>query len=270
MSNSESIILGIIQGVGEFLPISSSGHLIIVPYLFNLKPHSLSFDVALHLGTLCAVGIYFFSDWVNLIKEGFLSLKYRTLGGPLERRLFWFILIATIPGALAGKFLEDNAETVFRNPLLVALALGGFALILYLAQKINKGRKSLVDIKLRDAFLIGLAQSAAIFPGISRSGATIASGLFLNLKKDEAVRFSFLLSFPIILGAGILKLKDIIREGQNHALYFWAGFSVAALFGLLSIHFLLRFIRKYSFNLFIWYRVAVSLLVIILFILRKG
>lgn len=270
MSNSESIILGIIQGVGEFLPISSSGHLIIVPYLFNLKPHSLSFDVALHLGTLCAVGIYFFSDWVNLIKEGFLSLKERTLAGAPERRLFWFILIATIPGALAGKFFEDKAETVFRNPLLVAFALGGFALILYLAQKINKGRKSLADIKLRDAFLIGLAQSVAIFPGISRSGATIASGLFLNLKKEEAVRFSFLLSFPLILGAGILKLESIIREGQNHAFYFWAGFSAAALFGLLSIHFLLRFIRKYSFNLFICYRVVVSLLVIILFILRKG
>ncbi|MDP1853735.1 MAG: undecaprenyl-diphosphatase UppP [Candidatus Omnitrophota bacterium] len=270
MSIFESIILGIVQGVGEFLPISSSAHLIIVPYLLNLKPHSLTFDVALHLGTLCAIGAYFFKDWLKLFKEGFLSLKLRTLQGAPERRLFWFIFIATIPGALAGKLLEEKVETVFRNPLLAASVLGGFAFILYLAQKLGKNTRFLGDMKLKQAFLIGVVQSFALLPGISRSGATMAAGLALNFKKEEAVKFSFLLSFPIILGAGLLKIKDIFSCFLNgEAKAFLAGFIASAFFGLLSIHFLLKFIRKYSFNLFIWYRIIVCVLVAAVVMLRS-
>lgn len=270
MHISEAVILGIVQGIGEFLPISSSAHLIIVPYLLNFEPHSLTFDVALHLGTLFAIGTYFFKDWLKLFKEGFLSIKDRTLAGAPERRLFWFICIATIPGALAGKFLEEKAETVFRNPLLAASVLGGFAFVLYLAQRLDKNTRSLGDMKLKHAFLIGVAQSTALLPGISRSGATMATGLALNFKKEEAVKFSFLLSFPIILGAGLLKIKDIFSCFLNgEAGVFLAGFISSMFFGFLSIHFLLRFIRKYSFNLFIWYRVIFSILVVA-FVLSRG
>lgn len=273
MTISESVILGIVQGLGEFLPISSSGHLIIIPYLFKLKPHSLNFDIALHLGTLCSIGVYFFSDLARLAKEGILSIRHKTLNGPPERKLFWFIFIATIPAALAGKLLEEKAETVFRNPLLVASALGGFAVVLYLAQRINKEIKSCLNMKLKDAFLIGIAQALAIFPGISRSGATIASGLALNIKRGDAVRFSFLLSFPIILGAGLLKIKDIFSQNaalDGQALVLGVGFLTSAVAGFLSIHFLLKFVKKYSFNLFIWYRIIIALAVVAVYILRKG
>lgn len=269
MTIPESIILGIVQGIGEFLPISSSAHLIIAPYLFNFKAHTLSFDVMLHLGTLFALSIYFFKDWLRLAKEGFLSLKEMSVAGQ-ERRLFWFILIATIPGAIIGKVFEEKAETVFRNPLLAALVLGVFALFFYLAQKLNKPKKTLEKIFLKDAILIGIAQGLAILPGVSRAGSTIALGLALNFKKEAAVRFSFLLSFPIIFGAGILKINDIFSQNGAAALCLWVGFIVSALSGLASIHFLLKFIKKYSFNLFIIYRIAVCLLVIGVFLTRKG
>lgn len=270
MSIFESIILGFVQGTSEFLPVSSSGHLILIPYLFGLNPHSLSFDVMLHLGTLAAIVIYFFFDWVKLVKEGFLSLRYRTLKGPPERKIFWYIVIATIPAVIFGKFLEHKAETILREPLLVSLALGGFAIIFYLAQKIGKNIKSLGEINLKDAILIGIAQSCAILPGVSRSGATITASLALNFKREEAVRFSFLLSLPVVLGAGILKMQQILSQNLTIQGYIlWAGFIVSALSGILSIHFLLKFVKKYSFNIFILYRIVICLVTIGVFILRK-
>ncbi len=269
MTIFESIILGFIQGVTEFIPISSSGHLILVPYLFGWKPHVLSIDIILHLGTLFVVLIYFFFDWVKLIKEGILSIKHRTLKGPAERLLFWYIVIATIPAAICGKLLEDKAESAFRNPVLVAVSLGVFALVFYLAQKISKNIKSLASINFKDALLIGIAQSFAILPGVSRSGATITSGIALGLKREEAVRFSFLLSMPIILGAGILKIKDIFLQTagiDSHVL--WIGFFTSLISGILSIHFLLKFVKKYSFSVFILYRIILCLIVIGVFLYR--
>ncbi|PIQ89548.1 MAG: undecaprenyl-diphosphatase UppP [Candidatus Omnitrophica bacterium CG11_big_fil_rev_8_21_14_0_20_42_13] len=267
MSIYESIILGIVQGLGEFLPISSSGHLIIVPYLFGFKPHSLSFDVMLHLGTFFALLIYFFSDWLKILKEGYLSLKEKTINGPLERKLFWYILLATIPAVIIGLLFEGLAENTFRSPLLVSLVLAGFGVIFYFAQKKNKGVKTLGEMRRGDAFLIGLAQSIAILPGVSRSGATITAALALDLKKEEAVRFSFLLSMPVVFGAAILKLKDIFHDTANIYWYvLLAGFLAALVTGLLSIHFLLQFIKRFSFNLFIVYRIIFGMAVAGIFI----
>lgn len=271
MSIGQAVFLGAVQGLGEFLPISSSAHLILIPYVFRFKPHTLSFDVALHLGTLFALAIYFFKDWVKLFREGLAGLKSPLSASSLECRLFWYIVFASIPAALTGVLLEDKAETVFRNPLLAALILAVFGIVFYFAQKIGANSKPLAEISLKEALFIGMAQALAIIPGVSRSAATIACGLSLNFKKEDAVRFSFLLSFPVILGAGIFKIKDIFFLLQDRAAIasLSAGFLVSVLFGLFSIHFLLKFVKKHNFNIFIIYRLLVFVLVAAIFILTR-
>ena len=169
MTIIQSIVLGIVQGLGEFLPISSSAHLVITPWLFNWKDPGLSFDVALHLGTLFAVLFYFWKDWTRLIQAFFMSLAERKIGDDIDRRLVWFIMIASLPGAAIGYLLEDMAETAFRNPLLIAgmmILMGG---ILFWVDRTSKGNKKIENISFFDSFLIGLSQAIAIIPGVSRS-----------------------------------------------------------------------------------------------------
>lgn len=261
MTIFQAVVYGIVQGVGEFLPISSSAHLIVVPWLFGWKDPGIEFDVALHLGTLIAVILFFWKDWIKLTVNG-LS-KPKTTDG----RLFWFLVLATIPGAIIGKLLEEQAESVFRTPALIGLMLIIMGIILYICDKVGRKSDKLENIGLKRSFMIGLSQALAIIPGVSRSGITMATGLFLGLERESAARFSFLLSTPIILGAGLLKIKDIIHPTIAMA-PFITGIVVSAVAGILSIKFLLDYLKNRGFGIFVWYRAILGSLLIILSFVR--
>ncbi|HOW56830.1 MAG TPA: undecaprenyl-diphosphatase UppP [Smithellaceae bacterium] len=256
MSFLQSVILGLLQGLGEFLPVSSSGHLIVVPWLLGWPDHGLTFDIALHFGTLIAVVVYFWRDWISLLISGF------TAAGSREGRLFWYLVLATLPGAAIGYLLEDIAEKVFRNPLLIAGALIALGILLFWADKKSKKEKQLQEITLRTSFLIGLSQALAIIPGVSRSGVTITAGLSLGLTREAATRFSFLLSAPIIFGAAIIKLPHIVAHPSLITINFISGMVVSCLVGLASIGFLLRYVQTKTFLPFVIYRFALGALVI--------
>nr|MDQ3018629.1 undecaprenyl-diphosphatase UppP [bacterium] len=235
----QAFILGMVQGLGEFLPISSSAHLILAPWFFGWEDQGLAFDVALHWGTLLAVVVYFRKDIVKLIK-GFLSSLFprtRDLKDP-HQKLAWLIFIATIPAVIIGKLFEHQVETVFRNPLLIAGTLSVMGILLLVADKYGEKMKTIPSLKWVNALLIGFAQAAAIVPGFSRSGSTITAGLFSGLTRHDATRFSFLMAIPITLGAGLLKIPDIVNI-ENHTEVF-VGFITSAIFGFLSIKFLLK------------------------------
>ncbi|WP_334110019.1 undecaprenyl-diphosphatase UppP [Thermodesulfitimonas autotrophica] len=255
MSITEAVVLGIVQGLGEFLPISSSAHLVLTPWFFGWPDPGLSFDVALHLGTLVAVIAYFWRDWLTLATHGLRGTRSR------ESRLFWYLVVATVPGGLAGMALEKYAETTFRAPGLVGLMLIFMGLILYWADHRGPRARGIWQVGWGDAFLIGFAQALAIVPGVSRSGATIAAGRFLGLDREAATRFSFLLSLPIILGAGLFSLRHI--GAQDLTLPFWVGVVTSGITGFAAIAFLLRFVVTRNFNVFVWYRGILGLLTIV-------
>lgn len=283
----QAIILGIVQGLAEFIPISSSAHLIIVPWLFHWDDpvlDSLSFDVALHMGTLVALLLFFAADWIRLIRAGVASIVERKIGGDPDRKLAWLILIGTIPGGIAGVLGESKITELFHKPnapiqpaamiaLAVLLALLGLAL--FIAERIARHLRGLESITLKDALLIGLAQAFAIFPGVSRSGSTITAGLALGLQREAAARFSFLLSAPIIAGAGAKSLYDIfkdIRGGMitpDELVLFPIGVVVAGISGYLCIKYLLRYLQSHSTDIFVYYRWALAV-VIILVALTRG
>ncbi len=265
----QAFILGMVQGLGEFLPISSSAHLILTPWLFGWEDQGLAFDVALHWGTLIAVVAYFRLDIWHLFK-GFLHTlrkSTRDLQANPYQKLSWLIILATIPAAIIGKLLETQVETSFRNPLLIAATLAVVGIILLIADKVGSKTKNLNHTTWGNALVIGLSQAAAIIPGISRSGATMIAGLFQGLTRQDAARFSFLMSVPIILGAGVLKLPDIAQI-ENHGQVL-VGFVTSAVFGFLSIKFLLKYIANRSFAIFTWYRLALAALIIIVYYIRS-
>jgi undecaprenyl-diphosphatase len=257
----QAIILGAVQGLSEFLPISSSGHLILTHWIFG-KDLGLSFDVALHWGTLLAVLVYFRIDILNIIRGFWHSLfkSTRDLQENIYQKLAWLIILASIPGALIGKLLETQAETIFRNPKLVALNLAVFAIVILVSDIVGKKEKNLDKITWKDALLVGFAQALAVIPGVSRSGATIAAGLFLAFKRPDAARFSFLMSVPIIFGAGVLKLPDFSASSSIGELIL--AFISAAVFGFLAIKYLLRYISKHDFKAFVWYRLILAALIL--------
>lgn len=276
----QSVILGIIQGLTEFIPISSSAHLIIVPWLFGWGEgllSSLSFDVALHLGTLIAVLSYFAGDWVRLFKAGVASIAERRIGADTDRRLAWFLVIGTIPGGVVGLMAESTIESLFHAPgvpiqpaAMVAMAvilalLGAFLLM---AERLARHVRAVEQLTLKDILIIGCAQALAIFPGVSRSGATITAGLALGLKREAAARFSFLLSAPIIGGAGAKSLWNIARDIRANGIdsvdiaSFAAGFLTAAVSGYFCIKYLLRFLAKHPITVFVFYRWAMAALII--------
>jgi len=267
MTIIQSIVLGIVQGLGEFLPISSSAHLVITPWLFNWKDPGLSFDVALHLGTLFAVLFYFWKDWTRLIQAFFMSLAERKIGDDIDRRLVWFIMIASLPGAAIGYLLEDMAETAFRNPLLIAgmmILMGG---ILFWVDRTSKGNKKIKNISFLDSFLIGLSQAIAIIPGVSRSGITITAALARKLDRETSARFSFILSTPIIAGASLLKVPKLFQNGIDITIL--AGLIASAIFGFLSIKYLLKYISKNSYDIFVYYRFVFAVIVIVVAVFRE-
>jgi undecaprenyl-diphosphatase len=273
MTIFQSILLGIVQGAGEFLPISSSAHLILVPWLFHFPDPGLSFDVALHFGTLIAVVLYFWRDWIEIFKLTFKnqvqSSKFPpearlAKGGKVQsygKNILYFLVLATIPGVLAGYFLESYAETSFRSPILIAFTLSIVGLILYLIDKYHNHKKGLAQVSWLDSLLIGFSQAIAIIPGVSRSGATITTGLIMGLNRKSAARFSFLLSTPIIFGAALVKMPHLLKNSFDINLII--GMLVAAVSGYLAIKYLLKFVEKSSYAVFFWYRLAVAAVIIV-------
>ena len=254
-----AIILGVLQGATEFLPVSSSGHLVLAEHFLGFSEGGLVFDVALHLGTLAAILVYFRRDFL-LMAAALLPGRGSNPDAAFHRRLFFFLCLATVPGALSGLLLEKPAATLFRSPALVATTLGGIGFLLLWAERAGRRQRGIRDLSLADALLIGLSQALAVVPGVSRSGITMSTGLFLGLNREGAARFSFLMSAPIIFGAGVHSLPKIIKqgtEGEGSALYL-AGFLAAAISGYAVIAWLLKFIRTRSFDIFAYYRLALA------------
>jgi undecaprenyl-diphosphatase len=254
-----AIILGIIQGLTEALPISSSAHLFIVPWFFKWQYQGVSFDVALHLGTALAFFAYFFKDWLEIISSAFKRVH--------KNNILWRIIIATLPAVLAGLIFEKKADDSLRSPLLMLTALILFAVILWLADHFGKKRKGMDKIDLKTAISIGLAQILALVPGVSRSGITITAGLFQGLTREAAARFSFLLATPIVIAAGALKLTKL--QSCDLTASFWLGILFSAVSGFAGIHFLLKFVKKSSLNIFVYYRIVLAIVILAIFLLRK-
>jgi undecaprenyl-diphosphatase len=266
------LILGIVQGATEFIPVSSSGHLVLVPWLLNWDDPGLAFDAVLHLGTLCAVIAFFWRDLKELVVGGLLSIKERSLAGEPRRKIAWLILLGTIPAAVIGFALEDFFEALFAAPLSVGILLLVTGVLLTVAERWGRRSLEMQELTWLDALMIGLGQAVAIAPGISRSGATISAGLWRGLQREAAARYSFLLATPIILGAGLLKLKDLWEASllSLSPLALLAGFLAAAISGFLSIRFLLGYLQKrglYPFAVYCW---AVGLGSISLALLVRG
>ncbi len=259
MNIIQAIILGGLQGATEFLPISSSAHLVLFPYLLGWEKPGLALDTALHLGTLIAVLVYFRQDLLALIRAAWESVQRRSLADP-QARLVWMIALATVPAALGGFVLENFFESLFGMPRWVAFFLLITAGLLALAEGLGKKQGTLEALTWRDALLIGLAQLLAVTPGISRSGATIAAALLLGYRRDEAARFSFLIAIPIILGSGAYQiLKLVLGTGTDALGLALAGVVTAALVGYLAIAGLMRFLRQRTLWPFALYCVLVSL-----------
>lgn len=273
----QAAILGLVQGLAEFIPISSSAHLVIVPWLFGWTDpvlKGLTFDVALHLGTLVALLVFFASDWVRLIAAFFRSIAERKIGDDPDRRMAWFIVLASIPGGIAGVLLESKINRLFHvedingvSMLWMAAIIALLGALLLLAERFGSRKLSFGQIGRSQALWIGLAQALAIFPGVSRSGATITAGLAAGLERPAAARFSFLLSAPIIAGAGAKSLLELVKGAKSGAIphseliLFPIGFVVAALSGWFCIKFLLAYLQKHSTKVFVWYRWALAILV---------
>jgi undecaprenyl-diphosphatase len=265
----QAVVIGLIQGLTEFIPISSSAHLIFVPRVLGWDDaflNSNQFDVMLHMGTLLALLVYFWRDLVALLSAWLASIRDQSLRDDPTRRLAWLLVVSVIPGALLGALGESFFDTYFREHslLFIAALLAVGATVLWIAEGVGSRRRGLDDLRLPDAAVIGVAQAFALFPGISRSGITIAGGLFLGLSREAAARFSFLMATPIIAGAGLWKGRELVTGGVPAADLFplAAGFAAAAVAGFAAIAFLLAYLRTRSTGVFIGYRyVAAAALV---------
>ena len=260
MNVLQAVVLGVVQGLGEFLPISSSAHLVTVPWLFNWPDPGLMFDVALHLGTMLAVIAYFWRELLEIVYFGLTQPHSR------DGRLFWYLAVASVPGALLGYLFEEQAETIFRNPLLIAGTLTAMGLILWWADMRGRKTRRLEDLSWTDSILVGISQGLAIIPGVSRSGITMTTGLIAGLQREAAARFSFLLSVPIIAGAALYKLRELNPAMLD--LPFILGIATAAVVGYLAIRFLLYYLRRGSYMVFAIYRFMLALLIVIIAWLR--
>lgn len=258
MSIIQAIILGLIQGLTEFIPVSSSGHLVLFQQLLNVTDGGLLFDVALHTGTLLALIVFFFTDIKRIVSSLWL--------GTPERRLAIFLAAATIPAAVAGVLIQDLAESTFRSTKLVAVNLILVALLMLLAERIGRRQTKLNKISFWQAIGVGFAQALALVPGVSRSGSTITAGLFMGMERVAATRFAFLLAIPITFGAII---KVVLFSGESIVIgeegaVFLAGILASFVSGLLAIRFLLKFLQKHSINIFAYYRIALGVAALLL------
>src|ERR1022692_2769056 len=256
ISAFQAFILGMVQGLTEFLPVSSSAHLVLVPWLLRWNDPGLAFDVALHLGTLLALLIYYWREWADMM----LSI---VRPDPASRRLLMLLMVASIPGAIIGLLLEKQAETVFRSPALIACTLALMGLVLWIADVRAPQSKKMSGLSFGDAILIGLSQALAIIPGVSRSGSTITAARILGVEREDAANFSFLMATPIIAGAGLHEAPKILHAGINSAMVL--GFVSSAIFGVIAIAALVKFVRTRTYQPFAWYRIALAILVIAIF-----
>ena len=257
----EAIILGVVQGLTELLPVSSSAHLYLLSEFFFKWTISDYFDIALHFGTLLAICIFFFKDWINLIKGGFNKVFKKE--DSTEGRIFWYIVAATIPAGIIGLIFEHYLEGYLKQPLIVATALIVMGILLYVVDKKSKSEVSYENMTFKQAFLIGISQVLAFIPGVSRSGATITVGRALRVDRESVAKYTFLLSTPIVFAATVLKIFDF-----QFSVAFFAGVLTSFLVGLVVIKFLMEFIKKRSFKVFAIYRVLLGIVVYITFFVR--
>ncbi|GMV11474.1 MAG TPA: undecaprenyl-diphosphatase UppP [Gemmatimonadaceae bacterium] len=265
MTVLQALVLGILQGLAEFLPISSSAHLALAPWAFGWNDPGLAFDVALHLGTLATVLWYFRKEWGALLRSGVDIAGKRRVETPEEWRVV-FLIIGTIPGAIAGLLLEDAAETAFRAPALMATTLMIMGILLWAADRFMPQGRSIAELTWRDALLVGVAQACALVPGFSRSGSTITGARLLGIDRTSAAVFSFLLSMPITAAAAILKVPDAVREGISLPLV--VGVVSAALSSWLAIAVLLKYVSRNSYGIFAVYRLALGVAVLLVLAVR--
>lgn len=268
MSLFEVIVLGIVQGLTEFLPISSTAHLVVIPWLFGWKDPGLAFDVALHVGTLAAVLIYFFRDWIQVLAQGLGIQSGSDPDLSRNRGLLWLMVAATLPIGLFGYLLQHQAESVWRTPNVIGAMMIGVAGFLWWAERVGRKQRDLGHLNFPDAMAVGFAQVLAIVPGASRSGVTIAAGLLRNLDRATAARFSFLLSTPAIGAAAAKDFYDLMKhEGgipPNMRMAFLVGIVVSGITGCLVIKFLMDYLRRGSLNIFIVYRLIFGIMIIAL------
>ena len=262
MSILQALVLGVIQGLTELLPISSSGHLEIIPWLFNWTSDPQfnidfeGFDVALHFGTFLAIALFFFKDWIKLIVGGFNQVvkKKKTTEG----RMFWYLVIATIPGGIIGLLLDTFAGDILKKPIIIAIALIVMGIILYFVDKKSKSTTDYEHMSFKQTFLIGLSQCLAFIPGVSRSGITMIAGRAMGVDRTSAARYSFMLSAPIVFAATIFKLKDFVFN-----IPFFIGVLTSFIVGIIVIKWLLNYLQKGSFKLFAIYRVIFGIIIIV-------
>lgn len=262
MNVFQALILGIIQGLTELLPISSSAHLNILPWIFgwsNNPEFNIAFegfDVALHFGTLLAIGIFFFKDWLKLIKGGFNLVVKKEKSQ--EGKMFWYIVAATLPGGIIGLILDKFVGDTLKQPIIIAIALIVMGIILYIVDKKAKSDTKYEEMTFKQTFLIGLSQCLAFIPGVSRSGITMTTGRSMEIKRESVAKYSFMLSAPIVLAATILKLKDFV-----FSIPFFVGIIASFVVGIFVIKFLLEYLKKGNLKIFAIYRVIFGIIIII-------
>jgi len=260
MSIIQAIVYGIVQGIAEFLPISSTAHLILVPWLFGWGDPGVAFDVALHLGTAFAVFLFFWKDWVSLIKSGIKEPKSN------NGKLFWYLVIASIPGAIFGVLLDKYMEA-FRNPALIGIMLIIMGIALYYADKLGRNEIKFEEMDFKRSLIVGFSQVLAIIPGVSRSGITMSTGRLIGIERESIAKFTFLLSSPIILGDALYHLKKIGSEPIDK-IPFIVAILTSAIVGTLSIKFLLNYLKNKGFGIFAIYRLVLGVVVIGIYFIK--
>lgn len=273
----QAIILAVIQGLTEFLPISSTAHLILFPWLAHWPDPGLAFDVALHMGTLLAVVIYFLRDWIELLAAG-IGFHYPR-GASYEyverqRKMFWYLVVGTVPAAIAGYYFHDVVEGPLRKPLYIAISMIVVGVLMWIGEVVGRLDRPMERVSFADSVLIGIAQACALFPGVSRSGSTITAGLFLGLTREAAARFSFILSTPIIALAAAAEAPKLLKMHYAGALTIPVStlaisVAVSAIVGIIVIAFFLRYLQVRTLKIFIYYRILLGIVILFLF-LRMG
>ncbi|MCX6812444.1 MAG: undecaprenyl-diphosphatase UppP [Candidatus Berkelbacteria bacterium] len=266
MSYLHALILGLIQGLSEFLPISSSAHLTIIPYIFRWNYQGMNFDIALHFGTVLALIIYFWHDWLKIIGSAINHDQRKADDQKYPRNLFWILLVATIPAGIVGALLDKTVEAAVRNPLLISILLATFGLVLFFADRLSKKINGIKTIGYKKGLIVGVAQCLALVPGVSRSGITTTAGLLLDLNRQAATRFAFLLATPTLFGAFLVALKDY--QPGMFSLPAILAILISAVSGYLAIKFLLAFVQKHGYGWFAAYRILIAAVVVIFYFIR--